>query len=162
MGFSLQCSPLMHPGKDEKMVGVRSWLRFLCNRLTRILPIHYLITGVLLFKYTSGIMPTNGISLWLSILLELTYLCVDWKKFTRGPFAVFLAPPPSLSNHCRQNVCFFAGLECVGHSFAYVAHFVFLRDVWIRTQRAAVASRRATNLALHNPYICLSLSLPCL
>jgi hypothetical protein len=53
----------MHPGKDEKMVGVRSWLRFLCNRLTRILPIHYLITGVLLFKYTSGIMPTNGISL---------------------------------------------------------------------------------------------------
>jgi hypothetical protein len=25
-----------------------------------------------------------------------------------------------------------------GHSFAYVAHFVFLRDVWIRTQKAAV------------------------
>jgi hypothetical protein len=24
---------------------------------------------------------------------------------------------------------FFGGLECVGHSFAYVAHFVFLRDV---------------------------------
>jgi hypothetical protein len=40
----------------------------------------------------------------------------------------------------------------VGHSFAYVNHFVFLRDVWIRTQRAAKASRRATNLAtnLHN------------
>ncbi len=36
----------------------------------------------------------------------------------------------------------FGGLECVGHSFAYVAHFVFLRDVWIRTQRVAVASRR--------------------
>jgi hypothetical protein len=33
-------------------------------------------------------------------------------------------------------------LECVGHSFAYVAHFEFLRDVWIRTQRAAVASKR--------------------
>ncbi len=33
---------------------------------------------------------------------------------------------------------FFGGLECVGHSFAYVAHFVVLRDV--RTQRAAVAS----------------------
>jgi hypothetical protein len=29
---------------------------------------------------------------------------------------------------------FFGGLECVGHSFAYVAHFVFLRDFWIRTQ----------------------------
>ncbi len=30
--------------------------------------------------------------------------------------------------------------------------FVFLRDVWIRTQRAVVASRRATiNLATHLP-----------
>jgi hypothetical protein len=74
MGFSVKCSSLMHPGKDEKMVGVRSWLRFLCNRLTRILPIHYLITGVLLFKYTSGIMRTKGSSLWLSISLELTYV----------------------------------------------------------------------------------------
>ncbi len=44
---------------------------------------------------------------------------------------------------------FFDGLECVGHSFAYVAHFVFGGDVWIRTQRAAVASRSATNLATH-------------
>jgi len=33
----------------------------------------------------------------------------------------------------------------------YVSHFVFLRDVWIRTQRATVASRRATNLATHLP-----------
>jgi hypothetical protein len=32
-----------------------------------------------------------------------------------------------------------------------VAHFVFLRDVWIRTQRAAVASGRFTNLATHLP-----------
>jgi hypothetical protein len=46
---------------------------------------------------------------------------------------------------------FFGGRECVGHSFAYVANFVFLRDVWIRTQRAAVASRLATNLATHLP-----------
>jgi hypothetical protein len=41
--------------------------------------------------------------------------------------------------------------EFVVHSFAYVTHFVFLRDVWSRTQRAAVASRRATNLATHLP-----------
>ncbi len=40
---------------------------------------------------------------------------------------------------------------CVGHPFAYVTHFVFFRVVWIRTQRAAVASRRATNLATHLP-----------
>ncbi len=42
----------------------------------------------------------------------------------------------------------FSGLECVGHSFAYVVHFVFLGDVWIRTQKAAIASWRATNLVL--------------
>jgi hypothetical protein len=40
-----------------------------------------------------------------------------------------------------------------GYPFAYVARFVFLRDVWIRTQRAAVTSRRATNLATHLPKI---------
>ncbi len=49
---------------------------------------------------------------------------------------------------CRARVC-------RGHSFVYVAHFVFLRDVWIRTQRAAAASRRATNLATHLPKIFL-------
>jgi hypothetical protein len=31
----------------------------------------------------------------------------------------------------------FGGLECVDHSFAYVAHFVFLRNVWIRTKRVS-------------------------
>jgi hypothetical protein len=30
-----------------------------------------------------------------------------------------------------------------------VAHFEFLRDLWIRTLRAAVASRRASNLVTH-------------
>jgi hypothetical protein len=48
-------------------------------------------------------------------------------------------------------VYFFGGLQCVGHSFAYVAHFVFLRDIWNGAQRAAVANRRATNLATHLP-----------
>jgi hypothetical protein len=43
--------------------------------------------------------------------------------------------------------------ECVGHSFAYVAHLVFLGDAWIRTQRAAVESRCATNLATHLPFL---------
>ncbi len=46
-------------------------------------------------------------------------------------------------------VYFFGGLECVGHSFDYVAHLWFLRDVWIRTQSMAVASWRATDLATH-------------
>ncbi len=35
---------------------------------------------------------------------------------------------------CFLTRYFFGGLECVGHSFAYVAHLWFLRDVWIRTQ----------------------------
>jgi hypothetical protein len=48
-------------------------------------------------------------------------------------------------------VYFFGGLECVGHSFAYVAHFGFLRDVRIRTQRAAEANRRGTSLATYLP-----------
>ncbi len=55
-------------------------------------------------------------------------------------------------NHRYKNfLYFFCGLEWVGHSFAYFAHFVFLRDIWIRTQRAAVASRRATTLPTHVP-----------
>ncbi len=39
----------------------------------------------------------------------------------------------------------------LGHSFSYVARFLFFKNVWIRTPRAAVASRRATNLASHLP-----------
>jgi hypothetical protein len=48
-------------------------------------------------------------------------------------------------------VYLFGGLECVGPSLAYVTHFVFLRDVWIQTQKAAAASRRTSNLATHLP-----------
>jgi hypothetical protein len=40
---------------------------------------------------------------------------------------------------------FVGEVECFGHSFAYVAHF--MRDVWIRTKSAAVAGGRATYLA---------------
>jgi hypothetical protein len=50
-----------------------------------------------------------------------------------GPFQIF-------SNFFY--VYFFGGLECVGHSFSYVAHLLFLRDVSIRTQSATVASWR--------------------
>ncbi len=39
------------------------------------------------------------------------------------------------------------------HSFAYVANFVIFRDVWIRTQSTAIASRHATNLATHLPLL---------
>jgi hypothetical protein len=38
-------------------------------------------------------------------------------------------------------VYFFGGMECVGHPFAYVAHYVFLR------RRAAISARRATKVA---------------
>jgi hypothetical protein len=55
---------------------------------------------------------------------------------------------------------FFDGLVCVGHSFAYVyaAHFVCSRNVWIRTQRAAVASRFANNLATNLPRLATHLT----
>ena len=62
-------------------------------------------------------------------------------------FDHFLA---NFRENSRALLCIFFGvLECVGHSFANVAHLWFLRDVWIRTQSAAVASGRATNLATH-------------
>jgi hypothetical protein len=51
-------------------------------------------------------------------------------------------------------VYFFGGLQCVGHSFAFVAHKGILRIVffWIRTQSAALGSGRATNLDhIHHP-----------
>ncbi len=47
-------------------------------------------------------------------------------------------------------------LECVGHSFAYVAHLWFSRDVWIRTQSAAIASWHATDLASGHPSLYLA------
>jgi hypothetical protein len=56
---------------------------------------------------------------------------------------------PEISSLKNCVFCIFGGLECVGHAFAYVAHFVFFGAVWNRTKRAAVANRRATNIATH-------------
>jgi hypothetical protein len=47
---------------------------------------------------------------------------------------------------------FFCRLECVGHSYSLCRPFILLRDVWIRTQRVAMESRRTTNLATHLSY----------
>ncbi len=58
-------------------------------------------------------------------------------------------PTVKLTHRPKSFLYIFYGLECVGNSFAYVAHFVILRDVRIRTQWTAVASMRATNLATH-------------
>ncbi len=49
------------------------------------------------------------------------------------------------------NIYFFGGLECVGHSFAYVANFGIFERCLDSNQRAAIASWRATNLATHLP-----------
>jgi hypothetical protein len=61
---------------------------------------------------------------------------------------------------CSEKFFCIDGLVCVGHTLAYAAHFVILRDVWIRTQRAVAACRRATilvtylpNLATHLPQL---------
>jgi hypothetical protein len=59
--------------------------------------------------------------------------------------------------HICMHFYFFGGIEFVSQkSLAFIVHFVFLRDVSFRTQRAAVGRRRATNylspyLATHLP-----------
>ncbi len=45
----------------------------------------------------------------------------------------------------------FGGANLCWPLHCHVAKFVFLRDVWIRTQRATIARRRATDLATHLP-----------
>jgi hypothetical protein len=63
----------------------------------------------------------------------------------------FACPGGALRSSCMCVARFFivfCWLECIGHSFSYVAHFLFLIDVWIRTQRAGLANRRTTNLAV--------------
>ncbi len=65
-------------------------------------------------------------------------------------FGIFVLPSYVMAEFSWINqffyIYFFGGLECVGHSFAYVDHLVFFIDVWIWTQKA---SRRAANLATH-------------
>jgi hypothetical protein len=77
------------------------------------------------------------------------------KETTETPGTPKTACKPELVKTLdRLNVffcIFFGGLGCVHHSFAHVTRFVFLRDVWIRTQRGAVASRCATNIDTHLP-----------
>jgi hypothetical protein len=99
----------------------------------------------------------------------------EWRSLSRpSPYQAFLYPTLSplhwtdLTCTCFKTkdstftfcfsffVYFLAGYHCVGHSFAYVTLFIFFRDVWIRTQRAAGASRRSiSSLAIH---FCLSFS----
>ncbi len=47
---------------------------------------------------------------------------------------------------------FVGGLECVGHSIVYVAHVVYVRDVWFRTQRAAARKQERYQLSHPSPY----------
>jgi hypothetical protein len=48
-----------------------------------------------------------------------------------------------------RKTSFFRASVCC-HCFAYVAYFVFLKDIRIRTQGASVASTRATILTTHH------------
>jgi hypothetical protein len=41
-------------------------------------------------------------------------------------------------------IYFLGGLECIGHSFAYASHFVFLRDVWIQISEQVQSELKAT------------------
>ncbi len=96
---------------------------------------HYVLCFAIAQSYT------RGSKLLLSLFLFAVKLYIqkkeEWKRWSEPVFIYY----------------FFGGLKCVCYSFAYVAHLVFLRIVWCRTQRAAVASRRPTNLATHLPYL---------
>ncbi len=47
-----------------------------------------------------------------------------------------------------QSFSYFLRADCVSQYYAYVTHFLFFGDVWIRTRRVAAARRCATNLPL--------------
>ncbi len=72
--------------------------------------------------------------------------CPGWKCSRFYESRLFFFKFPYVSLKVSQ-----INLLATGYSFAYVVHFVFLRDVRIRTQSAAVASWHATNLAAHLP-----------
>ncbi len=80
------------------------------------------------------------------------------KSFTESIFRSSEQHHTVQYNVSKQNffVYFLGRLESVGHSFACLAHYVFFRDVWIRTQRAVVASRRChlshPSPSLSHPY----------
>jgi hypothetical protein len=54
--------------------------------------------------------------------------------------------------HTHPDGCFLYGV--LANPFAYVAHFVFLRAVWVRTQIAAVAKQARYQYQLSNPSPC--------
>ncbi len=61
-----------------------------------------------------------------------------WKSIVDNRVRTYMDRPQPDYYQVKYNLLlffciFFGGLECVGHSFAFVAHFVFLRYVWIRT-----------------------------
>ena len=80
-------------------------------------------------------------------ILKTRDLKVYWGTATTGkPHIAYFVPMSKESSGFLNFFVYF-----LGHSFASVAHFEFLGDVWIKTQRAAVASRCAANLATHLP-----------
>jgi hypothetical protein len=86
---------------------------------------------------------TSGTSLKASFFLLNLWL--DRRAF----LSTFPIPINPMKYDWPLFVYIFGGQKCISHSFANVAHFFILRDVWIQTQRAAVASRCVTNLATH-------------
>jgi hypothetical protein len=64
--------------------------------------------------------------------------------------------PPSVRLPLFFCIFLLGGLECVGHSFAYVAHFVFLRYVCIRTDshpESSLSKQARYQLSHLSPYL---------
>jgi hypothetical protein len=91
------------------------------------------------FSSSTALYSTDEPLFFIEYRAQQSHHCLIVTKFLRWKFIIY-------NFFC---CIFFGRPECVGHSFAYFGHFLFLRDVWIRTQSAAVASARATNLATH-------------
>ncbi len=97
---------------------------------------------------SSTLFTSEGIPWWFYVTEEGYYTVAEWSVIS---YFVCLWQFRRTLAGLYFFVDFSGGLGCVGHSFAYVAHFEFLGDVWIQTQRAAVASRCATNLTHPSP-----------
>ncbi len=85
-------------------------------------------------------------STWNSVDTTRTELRYIDPKFLQSGWRFFW-------NSLLTSVYFFGGLECVLATPLLMSHILILRDVWIRIQRAVVASRRATNLATQLPEV---------
>jgi hypothetical protein len=73
------------------------------------------------------------------------------------PFLQFLLRSLRPSLKISYFFYFFGGLECVGHSFAFVDHYVLLKGVWNRGFQTSFIDETGRWLKVTMGYLCSSL-----